>query len=139
MTTKEMKYTYTQLIKKERSLNKQVNKYNTLINSLLVEIRGLGEKLDASSTKDTLLLLQKEKSKLESKLISVKLDKNILSAKIKNIFARIRESGTIQELFTSLNDKYESYSIPVEFTYEYDSELDEVKNVTFYKVNPNEK
>ncbi|CAN7457493.1 hypothetical protein [Paenibacillus sp. LjRoot56] len=135
MTPIEMKHTYTQLRQKERSLNKQVNDYQFLINALLVELKGLGEKLDVSYTKEMLLRFEREKSKLESELVSVKYDKNVLSAKINNIFSRMLESNIVEEIFSSLNEKYESFAIPVEFDYEYDNETDGVRNVTFYKAS----
>lgn len=133
---KELKIKYQQLTKKEKMLVRQVKDYNTLISSLLVELKGLGEKLDVTYTKETLLQYQNEKNKLDAKLVSVKFDKSIISAKLNFTFVRVLESNTIEELFSSLNDKYEGYAIPVEFTFEHDSENDDVKNVTFYKINP---
>ncbi|MCR8633931.1 hypothetical protein [Paenibacillus radicis (ex Xue et al. 2023)] len=135
MTMKKMKNTYQQLTKKEKLLARQVTGYNTLISSLLVELRGLGEKLDASFAKEIVLRIQNEKGKLEEKLVSIRIDKSVMSAKLNFTFERILESNTIEELFSSINEKYESYAIPVEFTYEYDNENDDIKNVTFFKAN----
>jgi hypothetical protein len=135
MTTQEMKRSYNVLTKKEKSLTKEIKDYQFLINSLLVELRGLGEKLHVSFTRETLLRFHKEKSKLEADLVSIRLDKGVLNAKLKSIFSRLRESNSVQEIFSSLNEKYGNYAIPLQFEYEYDSSIDDVKNVTIYKKN----